>query len=497
MEILQTDLLVIGGGINGTGIAADAAGRGLSVVLCEKDDLASGTSSWSSKLIHGGLRYLEQYDFRLVRRALQEREILLQKAPHIIHPLKFVLPHDKHLRPTWMIRSGLFLYDHLAKRKTIPGSTQIKLRECSEGNALKPEYTTGFSYYDCATDDARLCVLNAIAAKNNNARILTRTECLHAERQTHHWTATLQQQSSKQTFTVQAKAIVNATGPWADRVAKEVLGSTCNHTLVLVKGSHIVLPKLYTGKHAYILQNPDNRVIFAIPYQRDFTLIGTTDEPFTGNPSEAKISASEIQYLCDSINQYFKKPIAESDIVWSYSGVRPLYGSTSKSLSKISREFHLVLDEATPAPLLSVLGGKLTTFRVLAEQALNLLKKTFPNSKPAWTAHAKLPGSDFSEANFGFFYSALQRRYPWLPQKTLQRYAHTYGTLALQFLKNATSLNDLGKCLGADLYEKEVQYLVQYEWAQTWEDILWRRTKLGLHFSASEIEKLKNDYLVL
>jgi len=489
---MEIDLLVIGGGINGCGVAADAAGRGLSVMLCEKDDLAFATSSASSQLIHGGLRYLEQYNFKLVRAALKEREVLMKKAPHLIRPIEFVLPHNKFLRPVFMIRIGLFLYDHLILHRTLATSKKLNLKTAPQGLPLKQIYTTGFNYSDCRTDDARLVVLNAIAARENGAKILTHTACQSAKRENGCWVITLHDQIRDRTFTLKAKAIVNAAGPWVVQVINDIAGLTTESSVRLVKGSHIVIPKLYEGAGAYILQNPDQRIGLAIPYQNKFTLIGTTEIPFDGDPNQAAISNTEINYLCDTINRYFTKQISSDDIVWSYAGVRSLYDDKTKSPSKVTREYHLELDDDQgKAPILSIFGGKLTTHRILAEAVLKKLRPYFSKMGKAWTANATLPGGECDGLSYSDFLIALGEKYPWLPTHLLQRYAQSYGDLCHAILADANSIEDLGKHFGASFYEKELIYLIQNEWAQSINDLIWRRTKLGLHLSSDEIDRIK------
>lgn len=475
------DLFIIGGGINGTGIAADAAGRGLSVMLCEKDDLASGTSSCSTKLIHGGLRYLEQYEFNLVKKALREREILMRKAPHLIQPLEFILPHEKHLRPAWLIRLGLFLYDHLAARKLIPGSRVINLTQDSRGNALQDIFAKGFSYYDCFTDDARLVIENALAAKDNGAEILTRTEFLSAKRENNFWKIHLKNTETGGEFYSYAKALINTAGPWIKEENSKITNNHTSLSIELVKGSHIVIPKLYEGNFAYILQNKDKRIIFAIPYQDEFTLIGTTDV-VVNEPEHPDIDEKETDYLFKIINQYFKKQVSPNKIIWSYSGIRCLQKEDSGKPSEITRDYKLLLESENNAlPLLTVIGGKLTTFRLLAEDVLDKLHSFFPSMGPAWTANSPLPGGDFKNHDFKAFYQQFKKDFPWLLRNLAKRYAKTYGTRAYILLENTHELSDLGEHFGAGLYQKEIDYLKQHEWAKTMDDILWRRTKLGLH----------------
>jgi len=474
------DLAVVGGGVNGAGIARDAAGRGLKVLLCEQGDLGGATSSASSKLIHGGLRYLEHYEFRLVREALQEREVLLDAAPHLIRPLSFVLPHDAHLRPAWMIRAGLFLYDHLARRKTLAGSRGIDFTHDPAGRPLKPQFTRGFSYSDCWVDDARLVVLLAVDAKERGAEILTRTPCAAARRDGDAWSVTLGTGGARRT--VRARALVNAGGPWVGQVLKRTLGRNDAPQPRLVKGSHIVVPRLYDGEHAYILQNRDRRIVFVIPYEGRFSLIGTTDVPFSGDPAGVGISPGEKQYLCDAVGAWFRHPPKPADAVWDFAGVRPLFDDASDDPSAVTRDYVLALeDEANLAPLISVYGGKITTFRRLAEQALEKLAPHFPGMKPAWTARAALPGGDLGGKSFEAFRADFAARYPFLPASLALRLARAYGSRAERVLGGARALDGLGRDLGAGLHEREAEFLLDVEFARTADDILWRRTKLGLH----------------
>ncbi len=475
------DLLVVGGGINGTGIARDAAGRGLRVLLVEQDDLASHTSSASTKLIHGGLRYLEYYEFGLVRKALQEREVLLRAAPHIMWPLRFVMPHMPNLRPAWMIRAGLFLYDHLARREILPGSRGIDLRQHPAGAPLRRDLTRGFVYSDGWVQDARLVVLNAQDAAERGATILTRTRLTGAERGERLWTAQLETSEGAHQ-TVRARAIVNAAGPWVGHLLGDVLHQQATHRVRMVKGSHIVTRKLFDHDHAYIFQNPDKRIIFAIPYERDFTLIGTTDIEYHGDPANVAINDDEIAYLCQSASQYFTRQIAPADVVWTYAGVRPLMEEEVSNPSAVTRDYKLELDApGTRAPLLSVFGGKITTYRRLAEEAMLHLRGPLGFAHGDWTAGAPLPGGDMAEPDAGAFETSLRAQTSWLPPALAHRYARTYGTRTHVLLGEANSLDGLGRRICGDLYEAELRYLAQYEWARTAQDVLWRRTKLGLH----------------
>ena len=490
----ECDVLIVGGGINGAGVARDLAGRGWRVLLVEQDDLAAHTSSSSTKLIHGGLRYLEYYEFGLVRKALQEREVLLRSAPHIIWPLRFVMPHDPSMRPAWMIRIGLFLYDHLARREVLPGSTTVDLRRHPAGAALKPAFKTGFVYSDGWADDARLVVLNAVDARERGAEILTRTRCLRAVRSADHWTATLQAADGGATRTVSARALVNASGPWAESFLRQRTQAAAGETLAtkslrLVKGSHIVVPRCFEHEHAYILQNADKRVIFLIPYERDFTLIGTTDVEVREAPGQARIEPDEIDYLCQQASRYLARPVTPADVVWSYAGVRPLLDDESGDPSAVTRDY-LLECEASAAPLLSIWGGKITTFRKLAEDAADEIERMLGERRPAWTLRAHLPGGDLSgwigparrpDEDFERLLAELRSRKPWLPAALARRLARAYGSRVERVLGGAESISGMGMEVAPGLHETELEYLVSEEWAQTAEDVLWRRSKLGLH----------------
>jgi glycerol-3-phosphate dehydrogenase len=500
------DVLIVGGGINGCGIARDLAGRGWRVVLCEKDDLASHTSSSSTKLIHGGLRYLEYYEFSLVRKALQEREVLLKSAPHIMWPLRFVMPHDPSMRPAWMIRIGLFMYDHLAKREVLPGSRSIDLRSHAAGAPLKPQFKRGFVYSDGWVDDARLVVLNAIDARARGAEVLTRTRCVHAQRDADGWTATLEGADGG-IRVVRARAVVNAAGPWAESFLRGVAQSAKGETLAtrhlrLVKGSHIVVPRLFEHDHAYIFQNPDKRIIFAIPYQDEFTLIGTTDIELNGDdPGAARIAEEEIAYLCMQASRYFDKPIKPADVVWTYSGVRPLLDDASGDPSAVTRDYMLESNTAA-APLLSVWGGKITTFRKLAEDAADEVGKMLGQSsaqRPPWTDGAFLAGGDLSawigaatrpDDDFERFVAAVQARYPWLDARLARRLARAYGARVAELLGDAQSMADMGDAVAPGLHERELRFLQDQEWAMSADDVLWRRSKLGLRYTAEERQQV-------
>ena len=480
------DLFVIGGGINGAGIARDAAGRGLSVILCEKDDLAQGTSSRSGKLVHGGLRYLEYYEFRLVREALIEREVLLNAAPHIIWPLRFVLPHSPGDRPAWLVRLGLFLYDHLGGRKKLPGTRTLDLHRSPEGVPIKDDYSRGFEYSDCWVDDARLVVLNAIDAARLGAQVLTRTACVSARREGKLWRIELRDARTGVTRVVKARALVNAAGPWVADIIERVTGSRSTRKVRLVKGSHIVTPKFWDGPHSYLVQNHDKRVIFINPYEGDKALIGTTDVPWNGAPEKVEIDDDEIEYLLAAVNRYFKHPLRREDVVQTFSGVRPLYDDGKGNPSAVTRDYVFDLDEGGGVPLLNVFGGKITTFRKLSEHAMQRLRATFPRMGPDWTAGTTLPGGDIEGADLPKFMARLQHDYGWLPRELARYYAHTYGACTAKLINGATSLAGLGQRFGPNLYEAEVRYLMTHEWAETTADILTRRTKHGLHMSPEQ-----------
>ncbi len=491
------DLFIIGGGVNGAGIARDAAGRGMKVALCDKGDFASATSSASTKLIHGGLRYLEYYEFALVRKALIERETLLRAAPHIIWPLRFVLPHDKGQRPVWMLRAGLFLYDHLGGRKILPPTTSLNLRKTPQGAPLKDAYTFGFEYSDCWVDDARLVILNLLDAKERGAAVMPRTAFVGAARVAGGWRVRLRDRRGGERI-VRARAIVNAAGPWVSDVLANAgnTGGRSSSTLRLVKGSHVIVRKLYDGDHAYIFQNPDGRIQFAIPYERDYTLLGTTDIPYDGDKDRVVASAEECAYTLAMARDYFRAELSPDDIVHTYSGVRPLYDDAqSKSASAVTRDYVFELDgggaeDGAAAPILSVFGGKITTYRVLAEAALKKLEPLLGASGRPWTRDAPLPGGDIPGADFDGFLDEARAAYPWLPERGLYRLARQYGTRLRAVLGDAASMADLGRDFspsgGMAFTEAEAEYLVDAEWAMTADDILWRRTKLGLHLTGDE-----------
>ncbi|AJP73851.1 glycerol-3-phosphate dehydrogenase [Sphingomonas hengshuiensis] len=486
------DLLVVGGGINGAGIARDAAGRGLSVLLVEQDDLAGHTSSASTKLIHGGLRYLEYGEFRLVREALIERERLWGMAPHIIWPLRFVLPQTQSPRPAWMVRLGLFLYDHLGGRKALPGTETIRLDRSAYGAGLSDRRGKGFVYSDCWVEDSRLVVLNARDAADRGATIATRTRLLDARRESPGWIATIADAEGSRS--VKARALVNAAGPWVEEVIARVTGANATRGVRLVKGSHIVLPRLYEGDHCFMLQNPDRRIVFAIPYEGHFTLVGTTDEPWQGAPAKAEISAGETRYLLDTVNRYFTRQSDAADVAWSYAGIRPLYDDKAGSASAVTRDYVLDLEsgEDGGAPLLNIFGGKITTYRKLAEHALEHLAPFFPEASGAWTAGAVLPGGDM--ADFEDFLAGLIAERPGFDPALLRRLARAYGTRVSDILGDAQTIAAVGEDLGGGLTTAEVAYLRDREWARTAEDILFRRSKLGLHVPPGTAERLA-EYL--
>jgi len=478
------DIAVIGGGINGAGIARDAAGRGLKVLLAEQDDFASATSSASTKLIHGGLRYLEYYEFRLVSESLAERAVMLRIAPHIIWPLEFVLPHEKHLRPAWMIRSGLFLYDHIGGRSSLPKSRGVRLTSDDYGAGLKPAFTRGFAYYDAWVDDARLVMLTLSSARAHGAAIFSRTRCIGARREADAWRVMLRDQASGVEREVSARILVNAAGPWVKSLLERELKIDSPGKVRLVKGSHIVVPRLHDKRYAYILQNPDRRVIFMIPYEREFTLIGTTDVQVTGEALPPAISPEEIAYLCAAASRYSARAVTPEQVAWSYSGVRPLYDDGKEDPSAITRDYVLLLDERGP-PLLSVFGGKITTCRKLAEHALDKLARWIPACRP-WTHAEALPGGDFGGRDFNSVLGEFRARYSGLDPHWLARLLRRHGTLAERILDNAKTEAGLGENFGGGLYERELAHFVEHEWARSGEDVLWRRTKCGLHMSEAQ-----------
>jgi glycerol-3-phosphate dehydrogenase len=483
------DLFVIGGGVNGCGIARDAAGRGLSVFLAEQNDLASGTSSASTKLIHGGLRYLEHYEFRLVREALIEREVLLQTAPHIIWPLRFVLPHHSGLRPRWMIRLGLFMYDHLGGRKILPPTRSVDLTTDEVGKPLKDEFTRGYEYSDCWVEDARLVVMNARDAKNRGAEIRTRTKVVSARRDGNEWTVDIDCNGKNET--VRARALINSAGPWVSQVLGQVIGRNDPDKIRMVKGSHLVVDKLYDHDRCYIFQNADGRICFAIPYETNFTLIGTTDEDHKGDPGKPECSDAEKDYMLKSVSEYFKKPVTPANVRWSYSGIRPLYDDGASKAQEATRDYVLKLDKPEgQAPLLSVFGGKITTARKLSESVMDEIKPFFPAMKGEWTAQSKLPGGDFPHDMVAVKIADLQKKYSFLKSQNIRRLFKAYGTEVENILGDAQFAADLGQSFGP-VTEREIAHLRKNEWVVTADDLLWRRSKLGLHMKQNEQDALR------
>jgi len=485
------DIFIIGGGVNGCGIARDAAGRGYSVALCEKNDLASGTSSRSTKLIHGGLRYLEHYEFRLVREALSEREILWQASPHIIWPLRFVLPHHAELRPKWLLRLGLFIYDHIGGRKKLPATQTLNLKSHYAGSPLKDFFTKGFEYSDCWVNDSRLVVLNARDAAKKGADIQTRSCCVKASRVGNLWEITTKNTETGEEKKQTARILVNASGPWIDEILRSPIGDSTAKNVRLVQGSHIVVPKMYENDHCYIFQNVDDRILFAIPYEQDFTLLGTTDRDFTGNIDNVEISDEEISYICHAASEYFKKPVSESDVVWSYSGVRPLFDDGASKAQEATRDYVLRCDgKANEPKVVNIFGGKITTYRRLAEAIMEEIETSIGKKGNKWTSKSTLPGGNFPTEGFNPLVNEIILKYPFMNEKTLQRMARAYGTDTYKILNDISCKEDLGWEFGADLTEKEVTYLMKYEWARTASDVVWRRSKLGLHMSEEQIAAL-------
>ncbi|WP_376099103.1 glycerol-3-phosphate dehydrogenase [Roseomonas sp. CCTCC AB2023176] len=487
----DTDLLVIGGGANGCGIARDAQGRGLRVTLVERGDLAEATSSSSSKLIHGGLRYLEYYEFRLVREALAEREVLLSIAPHIVWPLRFVLPHRPEMRPRLMIRAGLFLYDHLARRKSLPGSEALDFRTAPQGAPLNPHLTNGFAYSDCWVEDSRLVLLNARDAALRGATVLTRTSFVSAHRGADHWTVTLRAADGTER-TLTARAIANAAGPWV-MAATDATGTTVQGRVRLIRGSHIVVPAIYEGEWAYTFQNDDRRVVFAIPYEERFTLIGTTDVPHDPDAGPPTCTPDEAAYLCQAVDRQFRRQITPDDIAWTYSGVRPLHDDGSDNPSAVTRDYTLALDTRGP-PLLTVLGGKITTYRKLAEDAVDQVGRALGRPGTSWTGTAALPGGDLGGLSRDAFHEEMGRKHPWLPRDLLNRLVRTHGGELDRVLDGARSLDDLGGDLGGGITARELAWMREHEWVATPDDVLWRRTKRGLHMAPVERERFAEHF---
>lgn len=492
------DICVIGGGVNGAGIARDAAGRGFKTLLVEAQDLASATSSSSTKLVHGGLRYLEHYEFKLVRESLKEREVLLRNAPHIIWPLDFVLPHKNTVRPAWLIRLGLFLYDRLGGREILKGSRGVRFKREGFGSALKPLIYKGFTYQDCWVEDSRLVALNAFDAHRLGADVKTYTACTGLTvGEDGKWNVFLQDMMSGEDSSVSAGVVINATGPWVRGFLESLNLIDDGHAapkIRMVKGSHIITRRLYEGDHAYILQQPDKRIVFAIPYEKHFTLIGTTDVDYDGNPSQAQCSDNEIEYLCNAVNIYFDKVISFPDVLWSYSGVRPLIDDGTGSASKVTRGYKLHVDHAFGPPILSVFGGKITTYRTLSEHVMDDICGILGVRKKGWTAGSPLPGGKIPATAFERFVEAQIEQYDWMPPETVRRYARAYGTRMNKILGHATSADQLGRNFGGGVYEAELVYCIHYEFVKTLEDFLWRRSKLGLHLAPDIIDKLETAF---
>ena len=486
------DLAVIGGGVNGCAIARVAARHGLNVFLCEQDDLASATSSASTKLIHGGLRYLEHREFRLVRESLREREVLWRMAPHLIRPMRFVLPHHPGLRPAWLLRLGLFLYDHLGGRVRLPGTKALRLRAVPAGAALQARYTLGFEYSDCCVDDARLVVALAQDAAARGAVIRTRTRCVAGQREDGAWALMVEDRFTGNRSPIRARAVVNAAGPWVATVLQDVLGAAAPARIRLVQGSHIVTRRLFEHDDSYIFQNQDGRIVFAIPFERDFTLLGTTDRDYTGDPAAPSASAEEIAYLCATASAYFRRPVTPADVVWSYAGVRPLHDDGAAAAQAVTRDYLLALDAAKGSPpLLSVFGGKITTFRRLADAAFDKLRPYFPDmTRRHESSDAALPGGDLPLDGLPALVEEVRARHPYLAAAHAERLVRLYGTRVWTVLRGVRSAGDLGRRFGADLTAREVDYLMTEEWAMTAADVVWRRTKLGLRLTPDEIDRL-------
>jgi glycerol-3-phosphate dehydrogenase len=490
---VQFDLLVIGGGINGAGIARDAAGRGLRVVLVEQDDLASATSQSSSKLIHGGLRYLEQFEFRLVREALREREVLLRIAPHLVRPLNFVVPYDTGVRPLWMIRTGLWLYDHIGGPRTLPGSKALTFPHLEFSAGLGPDFRKGFVYADCKVDDARLVLANAVSAREKGAQILTRTRFLRARRAEGVWEAEIEDLSTGMVRHVRAAGIVNAAGPWVMQALSRIPENQVRGAVRLVKGSHIVVPKVHSQGHAYLFQNDDGRVVFVIPFENHYSLIGTTDIQVTSVDQAEKATREEVEYLLRAANRFLAKPLSTADVMWTYAGVRPLYDDGSANPSKVSRDYVTKVDaQGVDAPLLTIFGGKITTYRTLAESVLGELERFFPWIHGSWTGNEPLPGGDV--AHFNGFRDEMHRRYPGFPRDMIEAILRRHGSRVVRILGEAKKPDELGRHFGAGLTERELEYFVAEEWARTADDVLWRRTKCGLAMKPHERDAVEQHF---
>lgn len=490
---IDYDVFVIGGGINGCGIARDAVGRGYSTGLCEMKDIGWATSSSSTKLIHGGLRYLEHFDFMLVRKALKEREVLWAMAPHIVEPVRLILPHHKGLRPAWLLRLGLFVYDYIGGRKKLPATKTINLANHETGKPLKPLFTKAFEFSDCRVDDSRLVVLNARDAAERGADILTRTRCTAAQKEGDHWVITLEDEKSGEERTITARMIVNAAGPWVDKVLSGSFGRNNSHNVRLVQGSHIVVKKLFDHDRCYLFQNKDGRIIFAIPYRDNYTLIGTTDQDFDGDPGDAKAAPEEISYLCRCASEYFVEPVLEENVVWTYSGVRPLYDDGASKAQEATRDYVLRQEgEAGNAPVINIFGGKITTYRVLSEAVVKNIEELLGEKKPAWTENATLPGGYFPVGGFDQLVDETLKSFPFLEKVQACRMCHAYGSEIKLLLDGIGSVEEMGKNFGNGLSELEVNYMREKEWALTAEDVLWRRSKLGLKMSETQIQTLEH-----
>ena len=484
------DVFVAGGGINGIGVARDAAGRGYSVCLCEMNDFASGTSSNSTKLIHGGLRYLEHYKFRLVQESLKEREVLLKMAPHIIWPMRFILPHSKGMRPAWLLRLGLFLYDHLGFRKILPGTSYVKLNKSELGSPLKSNFKFGYEYSDCWVDDSRLVILNAVDASLKGAKIQNYCKVTKVEKSDGLWSITTTDSIDGKQNIFKAKCFINASGPWVDDLLNSSFKRDNSKNVRLVRGSHIVVNKLFDHDRSYICQNNDNRIFFMIPYEDKYTLIGTTDIDHGQSAENVEISEEEKLYICKSANEYLNSQISLEDIVWSYSGVRPLYDDGASAAQEATRDYVIKSEQSESSLMINIFGGKITTYRRLSESILKNVEEFLGSKGDSWTNHSSLPGGDIDVDGQLDLQNKLQTKYPFLTQETLKRVVRSYGTISFDIFGDATNIDALGKHFGSGLYEREVNYLIQEEWSRTSDDILFRRSKLGLSFSKDEVTQL-------
>ena len=484
------DIFVAGGGINGIGVARDAAGRGYSVCLCEMNDFASGTSSNSTKLIHGGLRYLEHYKFRLVQESLKEREVLLKMAPHIIWPMRFILPHSKGMRPAWLLRLGLFLYDHLGFRKILPGTSYVKLNKSELGSPLKSNFKFGYEYSDCWVDDSRLVILNAVDASLKGAKIQNYCKVTKVVKSDGLWLITTTGSIDGKQNIFKAKCFINASGPWVDDLLNSSFKRNNSKNVRLVRGSHIVVNKLFDHDRSYICQNNDNRIFFIIPYEDKYTLIGTTDIDHGQSAGSVKISEEEKLYICKSANEYLNTQISLEDIVWSYSGVRPLYDDGASAAQEATRDYVIKAEQSESSLMINIFGGKITTYRRLSESILKHVEEFLGSKGDPWTSHSSLPGGDIDVDGQLDLQNKLQKNYPFLTQETLKRAVRSYGTISFDIFGDAANIDALGRHFGSGLYEREVNYLIQKEWSRTSDDILFRRSKLGLSFSKDEVTQL-------